>query len=235
MQQDCPLPSKVNFTKKPKGSSVGYLDSSTGIELVLWNNNGAVILGSNFESIVPVGVARRSKDAKDFANVPRPALIASYNKYMGGTDQMDQAISAYRPTIRNRKQCWPLFKNCVGVGLYNSGLLYRSFEKDCPFLDFLRSIARSYLRAYTHTKQVISSTDTVFLKSQVSQLVDKSVRYDGMNHLLGTDAKKFKCTLCIETTIKKCTKCNVKLHDYCFSIFHGLTEGSSVDCIIMKH
>ena len=67
-----------------------------GIELVLWNNNGAVTMASNFESIEPVGVARCwSKDAKDYVNVSRPTLIASFNKYMGGTDQMDQAISVY--------------------------------------------------------------------------------------------------------------------------------------------
>ena len=76
MQQDCPL--QNDFTKKSKGSCVGYLDSSTGIELVLWNNNGAITMASNFESIELVGFARHwSKDAKDFVNVPRPALIAS--------------------------------------------------------------------------------------------------------------------------------------------------------------
>ena len=35
------------------------------------------------------------KNAKDNVNVLRPSLIASSNKYMGGTDQMDQAILAY--------------------------------------------------------------------------------------------------------------------------------------------
>ena len=143
---------------------------------------------------------------------------------MNGADQMDQAISAYLPTIQNRKQYWTSFTYCVGVGLYNSWLLYRSLEKDCPFIDHLRSIARSYLGVYTHTKQVISSANRAFLNSQVSNQVDKSVRFDVMNDLLGTDAKKFKCILCVKTTIKKCTKSNVKLHDYCFSAFHGLTE-----------
>ena len=44
--------------KNPKGSSIGYFNSSTGIELVLYNGNGPVTMGSNFESIEPVGVAR---------------------------------------------------------------------------------------------------------------------------------------------------------------------------------
>ena len=96
MWQDCPLPSKNGFTKKPKGSSAGYFNCSTWIELVLWNDNGAVTMGSNLESTKPVGFAICwSKDAKDYVNVPRLALIASYNKYMGGTNQMDQAILTY--------------------------------------------------------------------------------------------------------------------------------------------
>ena len=47
------------------------------------------------KSIKPVGDERRMKNAKDNVNVLRPSLIASSNKYMGGTDQMDQAILAY--------------------------------------------------------------------------------------------------------------------------------------------
>ena len=123
--KDCPLPSKNLFTKKAKGSYVGQVDDSTGIEIVLWSNNGAGSMGSNIESIEPVvGTAKRwCKDAKDYVNVPRPSLIASYNKCMGGTDQMDQAISAYRPNIRNRKWYWPLFTYCMSIGLYNLWLL----------------------------------------------------------------------------------------------------------------
>ena len=223
--KDCPLPLKNLFTKKAKGSYVGQVDDSTGIEIVLWNNNGAVSMGSNFESIEPVGTAKRwCKDAKDYVNVPRPSLIASYNKCMGGTDQMDQAISAYRPNIRNRKWYWPLFTYCMSIGLYNWWLLYCNLEKDCPFLEHLQSIATSYLRAYTHDRRVMSTADTVFHNSRVSKRIDKAIRYDGKNQFLESDVKKSRCTLCGKTTIKKCTKCNVKLHDYCFSSFHGLTE-----------
>ena len=49
--QNYPLPSKNGFIEKPKGSSVGYFDSWIRIELVLWNDNGAVNMGSNFKGI----------------------------------------------------------------------------------------------------------------------------------------------------------------------------------------
>ena len=49
--QDCPLPSKNGSTKKPKGSSAGYFDSSTGINLsygmtmgqLLWDQTSKVL------------------------------------------------------------------------------------------------------------------------------------------------------------------------------------------------
>lgn len=35
--------------------------------------------------------------------VPRPRIIAKYNKYMGGTDQMDQNIACYRTGVREKR------------------------------------------------------------------------------------------------------------------------------------
>ena len=73
----------------------------TGVEIVMWNNNGAIIVESNCESILPLLNARRwSKEAKDYVNLPRPSMIGACNAFMGGTDQMDQFIASYRP---NRK------------------------------------------------------------------------------------------------------------------------------------
>ena len=70
----------------------------------MWNNNGPVTVDSNFKAIEPLGTARRwSKENKDYIGVPRPALIGSYNKSIGRTDQMDQTISTYQPFVHNRK------------------------------------------------------------------------------------------------------------------------------------
>ena len=48
---------------------------------------------------------------------------------------------------------------------------------------------------------------------------------------LGSDVRKSKCALYGKSTVKKNTKCNMELYDYCFSAFHGLTEWSSIDSI----
>lgn len=54
-------------------------------------------------------VKRYSQKHKKHINVSRPKLIAQYNQYMGGTDQMDQNIATYRIGLRGIKWWWPIF------------------------------------------------------------------------------------------------------------------------------
>ena len=84
------------FKKEKKGCYKWYIDEESGVIVAIWNDNGPVTVGSNFETIKPLGTAKRwSKEDKDYICVPGPVMIGSYNKAMGGTDQMDQAISTY--------------------------------------------------------------------------------------------------------------------------------------------
>ena len=100
MFQHCPLPSKSELKKQPKGSYQSYQEQNSGSKMMVWNDNGAVTVGSNCESIQPLSNARRwSKEAKDYINVPRPAMIGYCNSSIGVTDQMDQSIASYCPFI----------------------------------------------------------------------------------------------------------------------------------------
>ena len=223
--QDCPLPSKSDTKKKAKGYFEGQREQGSGVELIVWNDNGPVTVGSNIASVEPVDGAKRwSQEKKEYVIVPRPHMITLYNKSMGGTDQMDQQLATYRPFIRNRKWYWPFFTFSLGVALYNSWLLYRMLQGDCTYLDHLRAIARSYIRQYSYEKHIHTSTTrrSSFHNSRVAKRVDPSIRYDGKNHLLDV-SEKTRCALCGKTVQKKCVKCGVNLHDRCFSAFHGLT------------
>ena len=83
--QDCPLPTKAMVKKNDKGYYTGYREAGSGAELIVWNDNAPVTLGSNFLSIEPVEGARRYSQAlKEYVMVPRPHMIAVYNKCMGG-------------------------------------------------------------------------------------------------------------------------------------------------------
>ena len=151
-------------------------------------------------------------------------MIGCYNSSMGSMDQMVQSIACYWPLIRNCKWYWALFLYSVEVSLYNSWLLYRSLEENCSFLDHIWSITMSYLQMYRHGKKIIPSAETVSHGSCISKRVEQCIRFDGLNHFIGSDEKSSRYPLCGKTTKHKCTKCDVKLHDYCFSTFHGLMD-----------
>ena len=166
MLQDCPLPSKAMLKKGKKGCYKGYINEESGVIVAMWNDNGPVTVGSNFEAIEQLGTARRwSKEDKDYTGVPRPAMIGSYNKAIGGTDPMDQAVFTYLPFVHNREWYWPLFLHCLEVSLYNSWLLYRILEKYCPFLEHAQSIANSYLNLHQHDRRVFNTQETRFINS----------------------------------------------------------------------
>lgn len=66
-----------------------------------------------------------SQKHKKHINVTRPKLIAQYNQFVGGTDQMDQIIAAYRIGVRGKKWWWPLFTWLLEIPINNSWALYK--------------------------------------------------------------------------------------------------------------
>ena len=125
-------------------------------------------------------------------------MIGSYNKLVGGTDQMDQAISTYCPFVCHTKWYWPLFLYCLEVSLYNSWLLYRIFDKDCPFLEHVQSFANSYLNLNQNDGRVFKTEKTMFRNSCVAKRVDPAVQFYEKKHL-ESDPTKSRCALCGKT------------------------------------
>lgn len=67
-------------------------------------DNSVVTAASTSIGVKPISyVHRYSQKEKKKISVPRPLMIGEYNKYMGGTDLMDQNISTYRIGIRGKK------------------------------------------------------------------------------------------------------------------------------------
>ena len=109
---------------------------------------------------------------------------------MSGTDQTYQAISTYRSFDRNTKWYWPFFLHYLEISLNNSWLLYRIFEKDCPFLENAQSIANSYLNLHENGRPVFKTEDIMFRNSHIAKRVDPAVRFDGKNCLLELNPTK---------------------------------------------
>ena len=111
MTENCPLMAR-NIMKKT--TERGYLESfsaeAENIVMLRWNDNSQVTVCSNFESVNPKSTVRRwSQAKKDYVHVQQPQMVKNYNRYMRGTDQMDQQLATYHPTIKNRKWYFPIF------------------------------------------------------------------------------------------------------------------------------
>lgn len=94
--------------------------------------------------------------------------IAMYNKYMGGTDQMDENVARHRIGFRGKKWWWSIFTWLIDVALTNAWRLNKNAGKNSTFLEFRRSIIQEYLiRFKTSQKKKRPSSSTVRITSRV--------------------------------------------------------------------
>jgi len=112
---------KKKISKKERGSFETAIEKNKGILLVRWMNNAVVTMASTDVGTENVSSVRRySQKHKKHINVSRPKLIAQYNQYMGGTDQMHQNIATYRIGVRSKKWWWPIFTWLLEIPMNNS-------------------------------------------------------------------------------------------------------------------
>lgn len=218
----CSLESDKDMKQKTRGVYDYRFDKENGILFVKWHDNSLVIIGSNHQSLIPVGSAKRwsSKERKS-VNVPQPHLIAMHNKYMGGVDHLDLLIQKYRIGVRGKKWYFNLFTNMVDTAVVNAWIISKIVSgTQTPLLDFKRSIARCYLQ--------INSPSKPKHPGRVKKLTGRvlqDVRFDGTGHRLDRTegGKQRKCAQCKKKVSKECVKCNVGLHmGECERLWHTL-------------
>lgn len=82
--QNCPLQTSKVLVKKERGIS-DYIITKD-ISVVKWKDNKVVCFASNFESMEPMGQAKRwCQKSKKKIDLPQPGIVGSYNKHMGGS------------------------------------------------------------------------------------------------------------------------------------------------------
>ena len=84
---------------KTKGR--GSLDFRVNQEenIVRWYDNKAVNLLSSFVGVELLGNVKRwkiNRKAKTYITVPRPAIVDTYNRFMGGVDLLDMLAAPYK-------------------------------------------------------------------------------------------------------------------------------------------
>lgn len=92
--KDISLPDKKNMEKKGRGAFVSKISKEDGLIVVRWTDNAVVSVASTTYGVQPLcSTVRYSKRVKKRIEVDQPHPSHMYNKYMGGTDRMDQDLA----------------------------------------------------------------------------------------------------------------------------------------------
>lgn len=218
--KDCPLQSSKEMKKLNRGSYDHQL-CSENIIIVKWVDNSVVSVASTCHSLQPINkVSRYSKESKQKINVSQPNLITKYNKFMGGTDRMDQNMSYYRIGFRGKKWYWSLFTWMLDAAMHNAWLLMKKSGTNISQLDFRRSIVQIYLQRYKNPPIGLGRPTTSKFSSISSRMSD-DIRLDRKDHFV-TSCNRRRCAApeCNKTIRTKCCKCDVGLCVNCFMYFH---------------
>ena len=184
LPRGCLLTSKKDMSKKKRGSHESLLCREEGIMVARWLDNSVVTVASTGHGVFPLSnVQRFSQAEKKIVTVPRPLVVGEYNKYMGGTDRMDENIAMYRIGIRGKKWWWPLFTWLLDAAIHNAWIIARSTGSDLPQLEFRRQIAQTYLVRYGVPPKAVGHPATAAQSSTGSRVSDE-LRYDGIGHLV---------------------------------------------------
>nr|XP_023020600.1 piggyBac transposable element-derived protein 3-like [Leptinotarsa decemlineata] len=148
--KQCPLKSKAELKKTPRGTFDHCIAKDVGIILARWVDNSIVTAASTSYGVQPTcNVKRYSQTDKKVIEVSRPNLIGQYDNFMGGTDQMDENLGRYRISIRGKKWWWCIFTWMIDVAIINAWILRRkSMGVHSEQLSFRRDIAQTYLHKY---------------------------------------------------------------------------------------
>nr|XP_026496431.1 piggyBac transposable element-derived protein 2-like [Vanessa tameamea] len=208
----CPLKSTKEMKKKDRASYDYRFDKQNEILLVRWKDNSVCTIATNYDTIEPLGVVKRwSPVQRQKTDVNIPKLFQTYNKNMGGVDELDQSISLYRIAIHGKKWWWVLFTYMVDMAIANAWRLHVISHSDSmDQLLFRRTIARYYLRQKTQHKARSSSS------------LVPGLPQDGIGHYPQKLGKPLRCVICHARVRWQCKKClkTLCVEKQCFENFH---------------
>ena len=95
--KNCPLSDAKIMKKMKRGCSEsfeGTNDDGEAVYLTRWKDNSVVTIASPIISKENTSKAQRwDKSEMARVSVPIPNVVATYNRFMGGTDQMDKNVN----------------------------------------------------------------------------------------------------------------------------------------------
>lgn len=182
----------------------------TGTNLVCWNDNTPVTVGSNCVSSYEktIEVKRYSKKSGGKIAVKCPVMVHHYNKTMGGVDRLDANVSFCRSSIRGKKWYYPLFIHLLDCSIANAWILYRMTVGKKDINTFRTEVAEALLSKSVSQRKVNTKPAT-------------SSRYDQVGHFVDSISSERRCGVCQKKTKYECIKCRKALHPKaCFLQYH---------------
>ena len=213
------LASTTAMKKASRGESSLVFDSANKMVLCRWKDNAVVTLASNVVADKPAQRANRwSVKDKKRITITQPMIVRDYNCYMGGVDRLDQNISCYRVSLREKKWWFSLLTWLLDVTVANSYYIFKQGHTDMNFLDFRREIVLFYLQG---CQPIPPRPGPSRNRSDVATRVTQDVRFDGRGHYIVVNNCQRKCGKCSARPVTACIKCNVQLCAKCFLSFHS--------------
>ena len=184
----CPLADVSNMRKSEKGS-YDFRSTSNPV-IVRWNDNSVVTITSDAYEVELVGNAKRWIRRKERGNITQPAVIAAYNRGMGGVDLLDRALSNLRSVIWGKKWHWPLIINAINIAFVYSWRIYRIISSEVLSQNEFRGREVSVMirRSASQIMDVRSRPARTFK-------VADEIRLDGVRHYPSPAPVK-RCAIC---------------------------------------
>uniref|UniRef100_A0A8C6UI16 PiggyBac transposable element-derived protein domain-containing protein n=1 Tax=Neogobius melanostomus TaxID=47308 RepID=A0A8C6UI16_9GOBI len=209
--KNCRLIDEKELKTKGRGSLDFRVNQEDNI-IVRWYDNKAVNLLSSFVGVEPLGnVKRWDRKAKTYIMVPRPAIVDTYNRFMGGVDLLDMLSALYKFNFRSRRWYIYIWWHTVTVAVINAWLRYRrDMEKLQP-----RQKALPLRRFQASVGSALTSAGKL----------PPDVRKDGLYHFPTWETRQ-RCKHCVgHFAHVYCEKCRVHLclnkDRNCFQAYHN--------------
>lgn len=227
----CPLKNEKQLKKEGRGAIDYRINKDENIIVCAWFDNKQVLTASNYIGVHPISDCKRynRKEKKDIM-VDRPAIVATYNQFMGGVDKADMMLSFYKTKLKTTKWYLRIFFHLVNMCVVNAWVIYREAGGKGPLLDFLVDIARTLLTGTATADPTIDDNPvpTPPVRSLSASQVPLGIRNDRTNHwpfqVTGIP-QRCKGEGCSRKTRFICSKCQVYLcvvGKRCFIEFHGV-------------
>uniref|UniRef100_A0A3B3SQF8 PiggyBac transposable element-derived protein domain-containing protein n=1 Tax=Paramormyrops kingsleyae TaxID=1676925 RepID=A0A3B3SQF8_9TELE len=212
--KNCSMMDENDLKKKGRGSWDFRVNQENTI-VVRWYDNKAVNLLSSFVGAEPVtNVKRWDRKSKKHIMVPRPAIVETYNKFMGGVDLLDMLSALYKFCFRSRRWYLYIWWHTVTVAVINAWNLYRRDQKQLE-----------PKKKPMPLRKFQASVGTSLTSAGKASAVPLDVRKDGVDHLPTWETRQ-RCKHCPGSHFSHvyCAKCKVNLclnkDRNCFLAFH---------------